>query len=101
VAQQTELVQKGTELLGLREGELTGDADAREVPGSPEYTEGLVKTLTDVEEERNREVGRLDELRRELKRANDRINELILRNQALVGSLPQPSAAPQIPLTSN
>jgi hypothetical protein len=84
LAQQQALLQAAQAQLDVRKGELLGDPAAKKIPGRPEFSEGLLKTIEDEEEQRNQIQLEIDSLRRGIKNAaeqrdalRDELNQLI------------------------
>ncbi len=71
IEEQKRLTDAAAAALVVRKNELLGDPAAADNVDHPEYKLGLVKTLVDVEEERNAIQAGVDELRRLLKTASE------------------------------
>ena len=89
---QTQLAEAAEQQLEQRQKELLGDGQAKVIEGAPEYSEGLLATLEEEEEARNRALAEVDRLRRELKAAEDHVQGLLDTNKALIRQLPTATA---------
>jgi hypothetical protein len=80
--------------LKQREAELIG---GEELPKSesipPEFRDGLVAAMAQVEEERNQTLLNLDKLRRQVRSVQADIERLLQENQNLADRLPKPETS--------
>ena len=91
---QTRLLAKSEEQLKLREAELVGGDQLSKDPAvDVEFREGLVAGVEQVEEARNQELTKVDDLRRRLRAVQSRVDDLQKRNVELTNKLPQPVKA--------
>ncbi len=80
-----------------RIAELVGGEELAQDPSlSEEYRQGLIPTLSSVEDERNKVLVENDELRRKVRSARDAVLQLQQQNEGLVQKLPQPGPQPQV-----
>jgi hypothetical protein len=70
-----------------------GEQLAQDASLAPEFRLGLSSTLAGVEEERNKVLLEIDDLRRKVRQARDAVEQLQQANTQLVQKLPQPAAA--------
>jgi uncharacterized coiled-coil protein SlyX len=90
---QKELIESAKAQLKLREEELVGGPDLPQDPTlDAEFRMGLVPTLEDLEEARNRELIAIDRLRRSVRDLQHKIRSTQSDNLELVRKLPQPPA---------
>ncbi|MFN0198364.1 MAG: hypothetical protein ACKVT0_16580 [Planctomycetaceae bacterium] len=90
VEAQTKLKDVAQGHLELRLGELHGNPALAGTDDKlpPETAKGYIATIADVEEKRNEAQEEVDRLRRRLKAAHDRMQQLIQENQELTNQLP-------------
>ncbi len=89
VARQNELIQKATEHLDLRRGELLGQpANETQRDILPNHMiDGLVQAIKDEEDARNTAILEVDQLRRQRNQAYSRYQQLQAENRALYSDL--------------
>ncbi len=92
ITEQQALLASVQEQLDFRKKELLGNPDLERIDERPEYSDGLVKALVDIEEERNDLQVSVDYLRREIKQAADERAELLQELSTLAAQLPQPDS---------
>lgn len=92
IAEQQNLLAAVQAQLDFRRKELLGNPDLQRIEDRPEYSDGLVKALVDIEEERNAIQVAVDELRRIIKDSSDQRDMLISQLNSLVAQLPQPDS---------
>ena len=85
IARQQALLTAAEEALNVRKKELLGDPAREPVPNRPEFTDGLLQAIEDIEEERNQLQLNVDHLRRQ-------INEQLAIRQERMESLTQQTA---------
>ncbi len=91
---QTKLLAQSQEQLKLREAELVGGEQLSKDPAvDVEYREGLVAGVEQVEEARNQVLTKVDDLRRQLRSVQSRVDALQKLNAELTNKLPQPVKA--------
>ena len=91
LASQGVLLNQANDGLKLREAELVGgDMLAQATSVDPEYREGLVSAVEQTEEERNKSLRQIDELRRKVRAVQADIDRLNAENSDLVQRLPEP-----------
>lgn len=88
IARQTALLEQAQAALAIREGELLGGLQQAPVPTRPEFTEGLLKVNTDVEEERNQLLLEVDQLRRQIKQEFQLRDSMISQMNEKASQLP-------------
>jgi hypothetical protein len=89
---QKELLAKAENGLKQREAELVGgEGLAKAQSVEPEFRDGLVSAVQETEEERNKILLTVDELRRAVRNIEADIERLQSENTALVGRLPEPA----------
>lgn len=91
-AQQEELLQEAEEQLEVRKQELLGNPDATPIAGRPEYSDGLLKAISSTEDLRNNLQSEVDSLRRHIKEASRKREELIQRLKEYTEQFPSPNA---------
>ena len=79
VAQQTALREQAEAQLITRKQELLGNPDAQPTPGRPEYSDGLLKTISAEEDHRNDLLIDVDGLRRRVKEAIETREQILRR----------------------
>ena len=83
--------------LKLRESELVGGAGLAKSPNvDPENRNGLVAVVEQIEEERNRSLQQIDELRRKVRKVQADIQSLQTENVELVNKLPKAAPRDQV-----
>lgn len=81
------------EQLKLREAELVGGDELPKDPKiDPEFREGLVAAIEQAEEDRNKVLLKVDELRHKLKMVQHAVDNLQQENVELARKLPQPGS---------
>ena len=88
VAQQQALQHQAETQLTIRKQELLGNPDAEQTPGHPEYSDGLLKTISAEEDRRNDLLITVNELRREIKQAGERREQLRGQLEEITEQLP-------------
>lgn len=89
LAGQKILLDEANQTLKVREAELVGgDLLEKSATSAPEFRDGLVATVEAEEEKRNQELEKVDELRRKIREAQARIEQLQTENDELVQKLP-------------
>lgn len=90
---QQEILEGVQAQLETRKGELLGDENKQVSPTAlPEEKQGLISALAAVEEQRNAQLAKVDELRRKVRQERRLIDDLQAKNQHLVSRLPQPAS---------
>lgn len=92
IAEQQQQLETVQQQLEFRRKELLGNPDLERIEDRPEYSDGLVKALVDIEEERNGVQVVVDRLRRRIKAAADQRDVLVEQLDALVAQLPKPES---------
>lgn len=87
LALQKKAVVQAKTALETRKKELFGDPQATPIQGSPEITVGLVAALQEADAARNKELAKLDELRRSVVNAYQRLTKLVAQNQGQLAKL--------------
>ena len=87
-AQQETLGRQAEKQLEIRRQELLGNPDAKPTPGRAEYTDGLLRTISTLEEDRNELQFEIDILRRRIRKASAKRDELVRRVRARSEQLP-------------
>lgn len=77
VAQQQASLEQAESELAARKQELLGDPNAVAIPGRPEFSEGLLRTISDEEDRRNDLLVEVDSLRRQVQEAKATRDELL------------------------
>uniref|UniRef100_A0A7C4QPV0 Uncharacterized protein n=1 Tax=Schlesneria paludicola TaxID=360056 RepID=A0A7C4QPV0_9PLAN len=91
---QEQLIRNAQQQRKRRIAELLGGEElSTEESLPPEYTQGLAATLATTEEERNKVIVEIDDLRRRVRQARDAVRRLQQQNEQLVLKLPQPVSA--------
>lgn len=90
---QTQAVAQARATLESRQRELLGNPQAPEIEGSPEVTAGLVAALQQADAARNAELAKLDQMRRAVDQAYQRLKNLVAQNENLAGKLTSQSAS--------
>ncbi|NNJ26727.1 hypothetical protein [Alienimonas chondri] len=85
-------VADAQDTLAARERALLGDPDAPEISDAPEIKAGIIAATTAEEQDRAERLVELDQLRRAVKNASDRLRAALAENVDLAGRLP--TAAP-------
>ena len=86
---QNVLLEQANSGLKLREAELVGGAELEKSPTvTAEFRDGLVPTIEQTEEDRNKTLEKVDELRRKVRQIQEEIDGLKKDNTALVRKLP-------------
>ena len=88
IAQQVALREQAEKQLTTRRQELLGSPDAGRTLNRPEYSEGLLRTISAEEEIRNELLVQIDVLRRRLKEAGEKQTELLHRVRESSKQLP-------------
>ncbi len=88
IAQQVALRQQAENQLTIRKQELLGNPDADRTLGRPEYSQGLLRTISADEEIRNELQVQIDVLRRRMKEASEKQEELLRRVRESSEQLP-------------
>ncbi len=90
LAGQKDLLVKASESLKQREAELVGGAGlGKGINVEPEFRDGLVAAVEKTEEDRNRVLQKIDELRRKVRDVQADIEQLQAENIELVHRLPE------------
>lgn len=90
---QKDLLAEANNKLKLREAELIGGEELPKAESiDPEHRDGLVPAIVDAEEDRNKTLLILDELRRSVRSVQEDIEKLQSENIELTGKLPQPGS---------
>jgi hypothetical protein len=92
IAEQQALLASVQEQLEFRKRELLGNPDLERIDERPEYSDGLVKAIVDIEEQRNELQVAVDVLRRSIKQSADERDDLVAQLNSLIAQLPQPEA---------
>lgn len=88
---QDALIREAQQQRKLRLAELIGGEElATEEALPPEFRQGLTVTLASTEEERNKLIVEIDDLRRRVRQTRDAVLRLQQENEQLVLKLPQP-----------
>ena len=87
-AQQERLLSQAESQLATRKAELLGAANAKPVPGRPELSDGLLKTIRSEEDQRNALQVDVDRLRRDIKRSAVERGQILNRLKELLRELP-------------
>ncbi len=88
---QKELLEQANDGLKMREAELVGGDVLEKSPSvEPEFRDGLVSAIEQSEEERNKTLQKVDELRRKVRNVQAEIERLQTENKELVQRLPEP-----------
>jgi hypothetical protein len=94
---QEKLIREAQAQRKQRVAELVGGDELAQDPSLlPEFRQGLVGTLAEVEEARNKVLLENDDLRRKVRQTRDAVERLQQQNEQLVQKLPQPQPQGQV-----
>lgn len=97
---EQDLLEKENQFLKLREAELLGGDLLEGTEGAdPEFRDGLVAAVEQAEEDRNKSLVEVDDLRHKVRSTQAEIERLQAENTELVKRLPQPTTQTVVPTT--